>query len=62
MIVKIIATVTLVLLLLFTASGSMMVCERGTKREKLWFVTTAVTGALMALILVGAFLVLIWRD
>ena len=62
MIIKIIATVTIVLLLLFTASGLMMIWERGTKREKLWFRITQISGALMAFILVGSFLVMIWIN
>jgi len=62
MIIKIIATVTIVLLLLFTASGLMMVWERNTGREKLWFRITQISGALMALIMVGSFLVMIWKS
>jgi hypothetical protein len=59
---KIIATVTIVLLLIFVASGLMMVWERNTGREKLWFRIAQISGALMALIMVGSFLVMIWKS
>jgi len=61
-VLKIVFTVIVVLMLIFLASGSMMIWERDTKREKLWFRITQISGALLALMMVGSFLVLIWTD
>jgi hypothetical protein len=67
MIVKIIATLALVLMLLFCGSWAMQTHDEkmqihDEKREALWTRITDISGALMALLTVGLILVMIWND
>jgi len=59
-VLKIVYTVLIVLMLLFFVSWGMMNFEG--KREEFWFRTAQISGILLALIMVGSFLVLIWTD
>jgi hypothetical protein len=60
MTIKIIATVALVLMLLFFGSWAMQINDE--KREVLWTRITDITGALMALMTVGLILVVVWTG
>jgi hypothetical protein len=59
-VLKIITTISIVLVLIFFGSWSMQI--RDEKREKLWARITDITGALMLLMLVGLMLVVVWTD
>ena len=59
-VLKIVTTISIVLVLIFFGSWAMQI--RDEKREALWTRITDITGALMLLMLVGLMLVVVWAD